>query len=400
MTAGTSLDELPVYDPYDPGLRVDPYPSYRTLRERDPVHRSPLGFWAVTRYHDVAELLRDPRLSQGGPDFDTPSEDDDSLANSPLIFLDPPDHTRLRGLVNRAFSARTVEGLRTSVLTLARRLLDEVDDEFDLVAEVAAPLPVAVICDLVGVPEEDREELERHMDGPAAVVDPSPPPEAVEQMVASILWFRDYFDALSEARRREPRDDLLSALVAVEAEGERLTRGELVHTAILLFAAGHETTVNLLGNGFLALARHPREERRLRADPALVGPAVEEMLRWDSPVQVATPRIATERLEVAGTRIEAGDELRLLLGSANRDPHAFEDPERFDVGRSPNRHVAFGGGPHFCLGASLARLEAQVVVGEVLARFGALELAGAPQRRDDTVILRGLTSLPLRGARR
>ncbi len=398
MTVDSLAGDAPVYDPYDPAVRAEPYGVYAELRSRAPVARSPLGFWAVTRYRDVAELLRDPRLGQGTPDVSSVGEE--SFPTKPLIFLDPPDHTRLRALVTRAFSARTVERLRPSIVDLATRLLERAGDEFDLVAEVGAPLPVEVICDLVGVPESDRRELNDHVHELSRAVDPSPPPDAIEELLRSVLWFAEYFTALAAERRRAPGDDLFSALVAVEERGERLTLDELVHTATLLFSAGHETTVNLLGNGFLALLTHPTEERRLRTEPELVPSAIEEMLRWDGPVQFATPRIANERLEVAGATIEPGDEVRLLLGSANRDPDVFDEPDRFDVGRAPNKHVAFGGGGHFCLGASLARLEARVVVTEVLERFSSLELAGPPTRRDDTAILRGLTSLPVRGVRR
>jgi hypothetical protein len=391
------------FDPLAPAFLADPYPVYHALRARDPVHRHPLGFYALTRYDDVAAFLREPRFGKSGYRalFEArfgPGAEGQWLGLS-MLFRDPPDHTRLRGLVGQAFTPRVVERLRPRVEAIVEALLDRAAEagRMETIGDLAYPLPVTVISELLGVASAERDaikqwswDLARALDGIALPVGA----DVLDRGRRAAAAMVDAFRALVETRRRRPGPDLLSGLVAAEQAGDRLTEEELLATCVLLYVAGHETTVNLIGNGLLALLRHPDEWRRLRDEPSLLPGAVEELLRYDGPVQ-RVGRIAAADVELAGVRIPAGSLVLGFLGAANRDPAHFPEPDRLDVARHEPRHLAFGYGAHYCLGAPLARLEAQVVLGALLRRFPALELDDpAPAWRPSST-LRGLAALPV-----
>lgn len=391
------------FDPLDPAFVADPYPVYHRLRARDPVHRHALGFYALTRYDDVAALLRDPRFGKSGYQalFEArlgPAPAGRWLVLS-MLFRDPPDHTRLRGLASQAFTPRAVERLRPRIEALVEGLLDRAEDagRMETIAELAYPLAVTVISEMLGVPPGEREtikqwslDLARALDAIALPVGP----EVVERGRRAAAGMVDRFRALVEARRRRPGPDLLSGLVAAEEAGDRLTEDELLATCVLLYVAGHETTVNLIGNGLHALLRHPGQWRRLREDPRGLPAAVEELLRYDGPVQ-RVGRIALTDVELAGVRIPEGSLVLGFLGAANRDPAHFPDPDRLDVTRDQPRHLAFGYGAHYCLGAPLARLEAVITLGALLRRFPGLALEGPGPSWRPSSTLRGLAALPV-----
>jgi hypothetical protein len=388
--------------PLDPAVIENPYPLYHRLRAEDPVHRSPLGFWVLSRYDDVVRLLRDERFGRGGFEqlfrLRFGEEGATGFARS-MLFRDPPDHTRLRGLVNKAFTPRVVERMRPHIEAIVARLLDRVAPRgrMEVIEDLAYPLPIEVICGMLGVPAADQDafrawslDIARSLDAIALPL----PDAVVERGNRARRALTEYFQRLIAERRRQPQDDLTSDLIAAEEAGDRLSEAELLATLILLLVAGHETTVNLIGNGLLALLRHPEELARWRARPALAESAVEELLRYDGPVQ-RTGRIAREDVEIGGRPIKAGEVVLGLIGAANRDPAHFPDPDRLDLDRRDNRHLAFGWGIHFCLGAPLARVEAQAALGAVLRRFPGLRLAEPSVRWRETSVLRGLTALPV-----
>jgi len=385
--------------PMLPENRSDPYPIYDFIRDTEPVHHAPDGSWVLTRYDHSAAVLRDPRFSTN-PARLTEGPDPASMGpirqvgSSLMMFLDPPDHTRLRSLVSQAFTPRMVESLRPRIQDLVDELLDAVVEkgEMDVLADLAYPLPTVVICEMLGVPPEDREKFKAWSADASRLLDGYLDKEAMDRGMVAGMYLFQYFTDLVADRRRQPRQDLLSALLAAEAGGDRLTHAELMSTATLLFVAGFETTMNLVGNGTLALLRHPDQLTRMREDPSLVRTGIEELLRYDGPVHV-TARIATEDLDIGGCTVRIGEQVVAMLGAANRDPAQFPEPHRLDVSRSPNRHLAFGGGPHFCLGAALARIEGQLAFQTMLRRLPDLELATeAPSYRDHFVI-RGVTEL-------
>ena len=401
-----------VWDPYDPAWVADPYGVYAALRRDNPVHRNALGFWVFTRHADCLAVLRDRRSSSDGrnvdggsvvplraDEFGPRSGPETMLAEmAPFLFRDPPDHTRLRGLVQKAFTPRVVEGLRPRVEEICDELLDAAlaRGEADLVADYAYPLPVQIIVEMLGVPAEDHEQFRVWSDALARGLDPDflLPPEAVQQRLGAILSFVQYFASLIEQRRTRPGEDLLSRLIAAEEQGDVLTQGELLSTCILLLVAGHETTVNLVSGGALALMEHPDQLARFRDDLSVMRSGVEEMLRFVPPVQL-TGRVALEDMEVGGARIAAGEFSMLLIGSANRDPDAFDDPDTFDVGRADNNHLGFGFGIHHCLGAPLARLEAQIALPALLRRARRLERTTDQLLYKENIVLRGLQALPV-----
>lgn len=385
----------------------DPYPMYRRLRERDPFHRSRLVGWVATRYEDVVEILRDSRFSADDrkrPDYERNRArlvragivDADDVQEPSMLRSDAPDHTRLRGLVSRAFTPRAVERWRKRIEGTTEELLDRLPrgGRVDVMSALAGPLPVIVIAEMLGVPREDQARFKHWSDEVVRSMGMSSFDD-LRRSRAAWRELRGYLEGIAAERRREPRDDLLSALLSAEEQGDRLSLDEVFSTCNLLLVAGNETTTNLIGNATLALLRHPDQLERLRGDAALTPHAVEELLRWDSPVQY-TSRIALEPVEIAGERVEAGQEVILVLGAANRDPEHFPAPDVLDLGRQDIRHLSFGHGVHFCLGAQLARLEGEVAIGALVRRFPDLCLDDSAPRWRANPILRGLERLPVR----
>jgi cytochrome P450 len=395
-----------------PEFRDDPYPFFHLLREHEPVHQTPMGVYALSRYADASATVRDPALSNNERNSDLyqafvhadpehgPGPFDDEFGQAVILFLDPPDHTRLRGLVSKAFTPKVIGRLRPRIEAIVEERLDAVaargDGRMDVVTDLAYPLPVAIICELLGVPPEDHATFQGWSSDLAHSIDPDPliSPEQTERIRAAADAFLEYFQDLIERRRRDPGDDLLTRLIAAEEDGDRLSQNELLATGLFLLIAGHETTVNLIGNGTLALLRNRDQFERLRSDPALDRNAIEELLRYDSPVTY-TQRITLSEYRIGETIIPARQQMIPILAAANHDPSVFPDPDRLDLGReNANRHLAFGGGHHFCLGAALARLEGEVAIPTLVRRFPNLELGGDPERRD-TFTLRGLEHLPV-----
>ncbi len=392
------------YNPFSARMAQDPYPFYAELRARGQVHRSRLlNAWMFTRHGDVDAIMRDHRHFGNDPRQGTLSPRQMAMLPPPdeftMLFLDPPDHTRLRALVNKAFTPRTVNALEPKIRGIMGGLLDDIDDPagFDLMQAVAQPLPVIVIAEMLGVPPEDRAQFKTWSAQRARLLEPTIGRREREAAGAASRAFDAYFRAIVEARRAEPRDDILSALVQAEDEGERLTERETLNMLRLLLIAGNETTANLIGNGILALLRNPEQLQRLRDDPALIPSAVEELLRFDSPVQTDFRRVL-EDCEVNGFPVRKRDNVVVLLGAANRDPAAFDDPDRLDVGRDQGPHLSFGRGIHHCLGAPLARLEGRIALEMLLERFATVGLATYRPRFRRTIVLRGLEALPLRCA--
>ena len=413
MTAEASAETLGPEEFFefvvDPSKRVDPYPFYRRLRAIGPIYEIEDGPRLATSYDCVAEVMRDGRFStdERKSSMSTALGDEGSTSTSfgriyheMLLFRDDPDHKRLRDLVQKAFTRRVVEDLRGRIGALVDELVDAMiaRGSSDLMSDFAYPLPVIVICELLGVPPEDRHRfhpLARDL-ATRFELQPLRTPEMEERGNQATSALIEYFDALIESKRRHPAKDLLTALVEVEDAGDRLTHQELLATCILILLAGHETTANLIGNGTLALLRNRDQWERLVSTPEIVRPAVEELLRYDTPVQIVL-RIALEEIEIGGRTIPEGGPLGVMLGAANRDPSHFTDPDRLDLTRSESPIVAFGGGVHFCLGAPLARLEAQMAFSALARRTPKLDLEGEPQWRPSFVV-RGLQQLPVRVA--
>lgn len=391
----------PRFDPLDPAVIGDPYPTYARLRAAGALCRGGAGQWVVTRYADVAALLSSPKLGHEFPD----AYHELSLGRGAashffrriMLYRDPPDHTRLRRLVASAFAPAMLRAREADIRAIADGLLAPLRERmrFDVVADLALPLPVMVICALLGIPSVDVAEVApRAADlGRAFGVRVGERDRAAADR--AVEWLRGYLASLLEARRREPGDDLLSRMARVDEEGGGLTRDEIVDNAVFLFFAGFETTAGLIGNGVAALLEHPGELARLRADRSLLRSAVEELLRYDAPIQ-GVARIVREPVQLDGRTIRAGRVLVLLLGSANRDERQFRDPDRVDIARGPNEHVSFGGGPHGCLGAFVARLETAIVIDALLRTFESIEPDGPPVR-DTSTRFRALAALPICG---
>ena len=409
----------------EPGPKPNPYPDYARVREASPIYRlpGPQPAYLLTRFEDVNRLLRGGDFGRqeeiGGLQEPTGNPFQRFLtarlqamvgpfigmAEHWMLMVNPPYHTHLRGQVTRAFLPRAIEAQRGAIERIADELIDARlrSGSMDLRGEFSYPLAIYVIGELIGVPREDHPRLKRLARHLALAIDPNISGRSRLLVLRQMALFREvskasrelqtYFADLAEERRRRPQDDLLSTLVTRDGENEPLSREELVDTCILLMVAGHVTTVDLIGNGMLALLRNPEQLALLRDRPELAESAVEEMLRYDSPVQV-TGRMVRQPAEVAGVQVQPGDQVVVLLGGANRDPAEFAEPDRFDVTRTPNRHVAFAAGIHFCLGAALARLEAQVAVARLLERLPKLSLAAEPRWGSGTV-LRGVESLPV-----
>ena len=405
IKSNCALDQLLV----SPDIISDPYPIYHQLREQDPVHWSDVwGCWVLTRYEDVVTVLRDYRrftnVGRIAAFLDQLPESvraqirplyDNFTTGMPNT--DPPQHTRVRGLVNQAFTARVVEGMRPRVQEIVDSLLDgaEKDGTIEVIGDFAYPLPAIVIAETLGVPASDRDQFKEWSDDIVAFHGTGRPHiETILKSTAALLETKEWLLNLIEARRKQPQDDLISALVAAEERGEMLNETELVATCITLLTAGHETTTGLIGNGLLALLRHPHQLRKLRENPALIGTAVEEFLRFDTSFLRAW-RLTAEDVEIGGQPIPKGQTLSLMLGAANRDPAQFEDPDRLDITREPNLHTSFGWGIHFCAGAPLARREAEIAFTTLLRRFPRLELdeAGVEWQQNNT--FHNLNSLPV-----
>jgi cytochrome P450 len=396
-----------VFAPLRKGLRSDPHPFYRRLRERDPVHRSRLADgWVLSRYEDVLGVLRDPSWSSDernwsryaiyrvrGERAGLPDPYDEHRAS--MLRIDPPDHTRLRSLVSKAFTARAVEAMRPRVTLLVDELLAKVEPQrrMELIADFAAPLPVIVIAELLGVPAAEHAQFRRLSDEAVKLLGDGPIDQK-RRGIAGMQALSEYFAHIVAERRADPRDDLVSALVAAEERGDRLSLAELLSTLVLLLVAGNETTTKLIGNSVVALLGNLDQLARLRAEPARIPDSVEEFLRFDGPVQL-TSRLAREDREVVGRPVRKGQQVVLLLAAANRDPAAFPDPDRLDVGRTDVRHLAFGNGIHFCLGAQLARLETALALDAIATRLPGLRRADAPIRWSTNTVLRGPEELHL-----
>jgi cytochrome P450 len=384
-------------------MLADPYPYYARLRSTAPVYWvDQFGGWVLSRYADVTTVLRSPNTSsdrankapqQAGPECEALKE----VRAHSMLDTDPPQHTRLRSLVNKAFTPKTVEELAPFIRAFVDKALDPAlaRGRMDVMADLAFPLPATVIAEMLGVPPEDRDRF-KHWSDEASVALGNPPsnlsPEVLRESVEGVRALQAYFRDIIGRRRAEPRDDLISGLLKAQEEGDRLSDRELLANCVLLLIAGHETTTNLIGNGTYALLRHPDQLKRRRDDPSLIPTAVEELLRYDSPVQF-THRILTADVELGGQTLRVGKTVLLLLAAANRDPEQFPDPDKLDVGRPNNKHVAFGLGSHFCLGAPLARLEGCLVIEALLQRAPNLRLDGPPPRYRQNFNLRGLESL-------
>lgn len=395
-----------------PEFTQDPYPAYRALRSAAPISWSEAwNAWVVTGYDDVIGVLRDhARFSSAGRLLELVDglPDDLQVTASPirehfstrgLIHADPPDHSRLRSLISKAFSGRVIEQMRPRVSAIVDGLLDKVVErgEMDVMADLAYPLPAIVIAELLGAPPEDRDRFRRWSDDIVAFQGMGRAiPEAVPRSASGIAEMRAYLGGLFEERRRDPRDDLLSHLVAVEMEGERLSTEELYSTCVTFLIGGHETTTSLIANGLYTLLRHPEQLAAVHSDRSLLPGAIEEILRFESPIQRAFRRI-TQDTHFGGHPARAGQIAIQLLGAANRDPEHFPDPDTFDIFRSPNRHIAFGSGVHFCIGAPLARLEASIALSAVLDRLPALTLGAADVTwQGEKALFRCVDALPVR----
>jgi cytochrome P450 len=380
------------FNPFAPEFKADPYAVYAELRENAPVLQTAMGFWAVSRYDDVCYVLKNAPLFSSRP-MGLQSMGVDGRGTRSIISSDPPDHTMLRNLVNRAFTPKMVAEMEPRIREITSGLLDRVvaSGRMDLVDDLAMPLPVTIIAEILGVEPLRRDDFKRWSN--AVVANPTEPVDGNGTRAADVAEFRAFFADVTAERRREPKSDLISAIVRAEEDNETLTNDEIIGFAMLLLIAGNETTTNLLGNAMLALLKNPDEMQRLRDDRSLIPNLVEEALRYDSPVQFLF-RTTTQDVEIGETRVPAGAPIVPIYASANRDDRRYPDGARFDVTRNAQGHVAFGLGPHFCLGAPLARLEAKVAFEELLNRCDDIEMAGEPERLE-SLFLRGMRKLPL-----
>ncbi|MCY3993541.1 MAG: cytochrome P450 [Caldilineaceae bacterium] len=372
-------------------VRADPYEVYERLRSENPIHRMRLiNAWALTGYDDALAILQDHRRFSSG---------ENKLEYAPyrtMLDLDPPDHTRLRSLVSKAFTPRAVAALGPRIQEIVDELLDELAgrDSFDLIGDFAFPLPVIVIAEMLGIPAEDRDKFNVWSNDIALAVEPILSGEEIVRVERASDEIIEYFEGIIEQRRMDPRDDMLSALLAAEEEGDRLSHDELLGTLMLLLVAGNETTRSLIGNGMLALLKNPEQLQRLRDSPDLLDTSIDEMLRYDSPVQFII-RVVMEDVEFKGKQFRAGQKVIILVGAANRDPTVFADPGALDIGREEKSHISFGRGIHYCLGSPLALLEARVAFANLVERFSSIELVEEPEFRDQ-IVLRGVESLWIR----
>ncbi len=405
---------LKPFDPFHPGFLANPYSFYATYRESDPVHwgtppepQAP-GCWYIMRHDDARLVLDDPRFcveitraipAEYLPPVPPPFKPFFDMTGDWLIFRDPPDHTRLRKLVGGALTRKQVEQMEPRIREIARELLERTGDapSLDVIGDYAASLPVVVIAELLGMPIDNREELHRWSKAILAGINlrqSDEAPRILQEATQAAEDFSAHLRELIAERRRHPDERLMSKLIEVADAGEKLNDRELVATCIMLFFAGHETTVNLIGNGVLALLQNPEQLRMLRRQPELINVAVEELARYDSPGQM-TFRFALEDVELRGKRISRGEPIAVVIGSANRDPNVFNDPDTLDITRQPNPHLAYGAGRHGCLGAGLARIEARVAIPTLLDRMPEMELLRDTQEWSPSIGLRGLSALPV-----
>jgi cytochrome P450 len=390
-----------MYNPLSSRVYLNPYPKYAELRAKAPLHWSPLlQSWVATRYADVDAILRDQKRFSNDPRqrprTRAPRTTVDNPGGQSMLFVDPPEHTRLRALVNKAFAPQAIAAIAPRIQAIVQELLDQIPEpsHFDFIETLAYPLPVIVMAELLGIPPQDRAQFKRWSDQRARALEPNITPREIQEANRAAHELDDYFCGVIKARRLEPRDDLISTLVATDEAGDRLTQDELLVMLRLLLIAGNETTTNLIGNGMLALLRHPDQLQKLRAHPDLMDTAVEEMLRYDTTVQVDF-RSALEDVDLGGQRIIRGQGIMLLLGAANHDPEVFHAPEQFDITRREASHLSFGRGVHHCLGAPLARTEARLAFTGFLERFSDIRLLTEHPPFKDNVVLRGLRSLPI-----
>jgi cytochrome P450 PksS len=390
-------------------FKADPFSYYAKLRSEAPIVRTVLPTkepaWLVTRYEDVVAVLKDERFIKNPANAQSPEQYAKQIwarkilksVRRNLVNQDPPVHTRLRALVSKAFAPPLIEQMRPRVEQLTNELLDTVQsrDEIDLIRDYALPLPTTIIAEMLGIPAGDRHRFHRQSN---AIMSAAASTWRLLNSVPHGLLLIRYIRKFIRKRRAEPRDDLISALIQAEEAGNRLSGDELVSTVILLLVAGHETTVNLIGNGVLALLEHPEQLAKLRNDPSLIKPAVEELLRFTNPVDMATERYPREDVTIRGVTIPRGEMVYVVLSSANRDERQFPNPDQLDITREPNKHLALGLGTHFCLGAPLARLEGQIAINTLLRRLPDLRLAVAPSRLRwrPGLLLRGLEALPVK----
>ncbi len=404
------MSQLPRVDPFDPTFKANPYPTYAQLRSTAPVHRVTLPsgrhVWLVTRYDDAASVLQDERFVKDWRNAPPPEQlhqvspfprEYSKLQIGNFLFKDPPDHKRLRALVSKAFTPRLIEQMRGRVQEVADALLDAVEDkgEMDLVEDYAYPLTITVITDLLGVPAEDRNKFREWT---TTAVSANWAQEYVEKVLISHMRaFTDYLRAMFEEKRKDPEDDLVSALVRAEEAGDKLSEDELFGIVFLLLVAGYETTVGLIGNGTLALLQHPNQLQKLRDDPSLIKDAIEELLRYATPFEVSSERFAREDVAIGETVIPKGEMVLAVMAAADRDPERFPEPDTLEITRTDNKHLAFGKGIHFCLGAPLARMEGQIAIGTLLQRMPNLRLKGSPESLTwrPGMIMRGLQGLPV-----
>src|SRR5688572_7885346 len=389
-------------------FKADPFPFLTQLRASEPVYRTTLPdgtpVWLVTRYNDVLALLRDEHFTKNRRSALTP-EQARKLPWTPPIFrplernmldLDPPDHTRLRSLVHKAFTPQLVDKMRTRLQALADELLDLVGPrgEMDLIKDYALPLPMTIITEILGVPTKDRDKFHKWSSAVVSLSSPNP----TLRVIPSVWRFIRYLRRFIKVRRRDPRDDLISALIRAEEAGDKLSEDELLAMVFLLLIAGHETTVNLIGNGMLALLQNPGQIERLRADPSLIKSAVEELLRYTSPVFMTSERYALDNATMHDVTIPRGEMILGVIGSANRDETVFDHPNELNLAREPNKHLSFGQGIHFCLGAPLARMESQIAINTLLERIPNVQLNIDPEslRWRPSMMLRGLQTLPVK----
>ena len=381
----------------------DPYPRYEQLRSEDPVHwNEGVQAWIVTRYQDILDALKDPRLSSAtiSPLLQRAGAGDEGLEQTFLgmmLFSDPPDHTRLRSLANKAFTPHVLEGIRSQIQDNVDRLLDDVQEKrsMEVISGLAYPLPSIVISEILGVADGEEERFKKWTNALARFLgNIREAPENVGAARESVSELTEFLSETVAKRRADPKNDLLSALVTAEDQGDSFSEHELYSMCIMLIFAGHETTTNLIGNGILALLQNPLQLERLRQQPSLIESAVEETIRYNGPVQ-SISRIALEDLRIGDTQIGEGDRISLTLGAANRDPERFSDPDRFDIERSEGRPIGFGFGIHFCLGAALARMESQAAIGTVVKRWPDLRLGEHALEWQNNPVLRGLKALPI-----